>query len=290
MTATLPGMQLITYLSGALLMAMLSSTTLADDGRPNIRCEDDLVCISEIETASGVDLVAHNLADFPVSLSVYAKTRNYDVEPDRSLARVMEAGEKMRVMQLQRRRNDASGSLRYWFDWSPGRLDAAHNDDYLYRLPYQAGKNYRVLQGFGSRFSHKGINRYAVDFGMRTGTPVHAARAGRVVLTEDRHNKGCWEDGCGKYANFIVVLHDDGTTGEYYHLQKNGVSVTVNQLVRVGQLIGYSGNTGHTTTPHLHFAVYRPGTWGKFESLPIRFRSQEGVVQSPRSGGRYTAE
>jgi len=87
-----------------------------------------------------------------------------------------------------------------------------------------------------------------------------------------------------------VILHDDGTTGEYFHLKRNGVLVRTNQRIEQGNLIGYSGNTGHTTTPHLHFAVYRPGSWGKFESLPFRFATRDGIIEWPRSGGRYTAD
>lgn len=277
-------------LLGALATASPAAGSLSADELATMRCEREIVCIRERQSGDDVELLAHNLANFPVTLSVYARLRNYVAEPGRSLSRVLEAGETQRVMILRPRRPDASKNYRYWFDWSPGRLNAVHDDAYLYRLPYASGESFRVLQGFGSRFSHKGVNRYAVDFDMPVGTPVHAARAGVVVQTEARHNKGCWEDGCGKYANFIVVLHDDGTTGEYFHLRQNGVLVSTDEQIRKGQLIAYSGNTGHTTTPHLHFAVYRPGTWGKFESIPVRFRAREGLIKTPRRGGRYTAD
>lgn len=277
-----------------LLAALLSASpvvgSLSVDESSGMRCDRDVVCMRERRSGDDVELLVHNLAEYPVTLSVYARLRNYVAEPGRSLSRVIEAGATRRVMTFRPRRTDASKTYRYWFDWSPGRLDAVHDDAHLYRLPYASGESFRVLQGFGSRFSHKGVNRYAVDFGMPVGTAVHAARPGLVVQTEARHNKGCWEDGCGKFANFIVVLHDDGTTGEYYHLRQNGVLVEVNERISEGQRIGYSGNTGHTTTPHLHFAVYRPGTWGKFESLPVRFRAREGSISAPRRGRRYTAD
>ena len=96
-------------------------------------------------------------------------------------------------------------------------------------------------------------------------------------------------DGCGKYANFIVVLHDDGTTGEYYHVQQNGVLVEPGDRVEAGQMIGLSGNTGHTTVPHLHFAVYRAAEWGRTQSVPVRFASTDGTIDRPRRGARYPA-
>lgn len=279
--------KLILLAAGATAISALSSepATAAQQ-----RCQDNIVCMEERETRGGTELLAINRASFPVSVSVYARVRNLQVEPGRSLSRTLEARQTIRLLTLNPRSPGRPTSLRYWFDWSPGVLKARHQDGYLYRLPYASGESFRVLQGYGSRFSHQGDNRYAVDFKMPVGTPVYAARGGRVVKTESRHSKGCWEKGCGKYANYIVILHDDGTTGEYYHLRRNGVLVANNELVEPGQHIGYSGNTGHTTTPHLHFAVYRPRPWSKFESLPVRFRSRSGIVSSPRRGGRYVAD
>jgi murein DD-endopeptidase MepM/ murein hydrolase activator NlpD len=167
--------------------------------------------------------------------------------------------------------------------------NTVHDDDHLYSLPYASNKSYRVLQGFGSRFSHTGLEEFAIDIDMPVGTPVHAARAGVVAEVEESHNRGCWDDGCGKYANFIVVRHSDGTTGEYYHLRKGGSIVDVGDTVTKGQRIGYSGNTGHTTMPHLHFAVYCPAGWGGAQSIPVRFRSSEGIIERPRRGARYQA-
>jgi murein DD-endopeptidase MepM/ murein hydrolase activator NlpD len=145
------------------------------------------------------------------------------------------------------------------------------------------------VQGYGSRFSHTGLEEFAIDFDMPVGTPVHAARSGVVARVEESHSKGCWEDGCGRYANFIVILHSDGTTGEYYHLNKNGSLVDVGENVSQGQLIAYSGNTGHTTMPHLHFAVYRAIEWGNTQSIPVRFQSADGIIDRPRRSRKYQA-
>ena len=167
--------------------------------------------------------------------------------------------------------------------------NTVHDDDHLYSLPYASNKSYRVLQGFGSRFSHTGLEEFAIDIDMPVGTPVHAARAGIVAEVEESHNRGCWEDGCGKYANYIVILHSDGTTGEYYHLRKGGSVVDVGDTVTQSQKIGYSGNTGHTTMPHLHFAVYCVVGWESTQSIPVRFRSSDGIIERPRRGARYQA-
>jgi murein DD-endopeptidase MepM/ murein hydrolase activator NlpD len=124
---------------------------------------------------------------------------------------------------------------------------------------------------------------------MEEGTPVHAARSGVIARTEASNSVGCWRDECAGRANFIVVLHDDETTGEYYHLQKDGVLVTVGERIRAGQKIGLSGNTGHSALPHLHFGIYRAIDDGKEQSIPFRFLSADGIIDRPRRGGMYVA-
>ena len=208
----------------------------------------------------------------------------------KTVTRTLAPQESASVMMLNRADERFEGRYRYFFEWTVGDMDAVHDDDHLYALPYAGGKSYRVLQGYGSKFSHTGLEAFAVDFDMPEGTPVHAARAGIVARVEESHSIGCWEDGCGRYANYIVILHDDGTTGEYYHLMHEGAMVDVGDSVSQGQLIGYSGNTGHTTMPHLHFAVYRATDWGNTQSIPVRFQAADGIINRPWRGARYLAQ
>jgi len=168
-----------------------------------------------------------------------------------------------------------------------GRPNADHDDSYVYRLPYGDGVSYAVLQGYGARLSHRGSEYFTVDFRMVEGTLVHAAREGTVVLVEDSHAESCWAEGCGRFANFVVVLHADGTTGEYFHLQRGSALVAPGDRVTRGQPIARSGNTGYSTTPHLHFGVYRANADGSTQSVGIRFLARGGLVVEPRSGARY---
>lgn len=168
-----------------------------------------------------------------------------------------------------------------------GRADADHDDDYVYRLPYAVEQSFPVIQSYDSRLSHRGAERFTLDFGMPRGTTVDAARGGVVALVEDSHVIGCEFDECSRFANFVVVLHEDGTTGEYFHLEPRTVVVRPGERVRRGQLLARSGNTGFSTAPHLHFGVYRTGADGRTESLAVRFATRGGVVGVPRSGARY---
>ena len=80
--------------------------------------------------------------------------------------------------------------------------------------------------------------------------------------------------------NFVVVLHSDGTTGEYFHLERGSVQVRAGDRVARGQWLARSGNTGFSTVPHLHFGCLSNGA-----------RSNDRVVgrslsDAPRCSGR----
>lgn len=270
-------------------LALLGALALAPlAGETRERCRDGWVCIDEWRSATGVEIAARNLRPYPVTVTVRVDGRGYRHGRRRIVTETVPPASTRRIMGLRREPGRAA-EYRLWFDWTIGDREAVHDDDYLYTLPYAPGKSYHVLQGYGSRFSHTGLEQYAVDFFMPEGTPVHAARDGIVARVEESHDRGCWKDGCWRYANYIVVLHADGTTGEYYHLQQDGALVEPGDEVRAGQKIGLSGNTGHTTMPHLHFAVYRASSWGNTQSIPVRFASLAGIISRPRQGGRYLA-
>ncbi len=168
-----------------------------------------------------------------------------------------------------------------------GSVDAHHDDAYLYRLPYGERVSFPVIQGYGAKLSHRGAEQFTLDFGMPVGTPVHAARDGVVVLFEDSHDGGCLREECSRLANFVVVLHGDGTTGEYFHLERGSVQVALGERVERGQLLAFSGNTGYSSAPHLHFGVYRTLADGHTQSVAVRFETRLGAIVAPRSGARY---
>lgn len=105
--------------------------------------------------------------------------------------------------------------------------------------------------GFITPINHNGISRglgrghTGIDYRANTGTPVAAAAAGRVVEI----TRG-WAGGWG---TSIVVDHGRGRTSRYAHL--SDVAIGIGSTVNQGQTIGYSGNTGRSTGPHLHFEV-----------------------------------
>ena len=91
-----------------------------------------------------------------------------------------------------------------------------------------------------------GYHNSAVDYGMPLRTPLRAAAPGIVIRSK---NSG-WNGG---YGNYVIIQHPNGTESIYGHM--TNTTVYVGQTVEQGQPIGYSGNTGNSTGPHLHFEV-----------------------------------
>ena len=155
---------------------------------------------------------------------------------------------------------------------------------YVYALPYEKGKAYCLIQGYFSRFTHK--ERAALDFKMKRGTKLYAARGGFVVRVKEDGDKGGLKNKYRPYGNNIVIQHSDGTRAGYWHLQHNGVLVNTGDSVKTGQLIGLSGKTGYTFLPHLHFLVWRFTSGGQWQQVPTRFQTSKGIKYL-RSFHRY---
>jgi murein DD-endopeptidase MepM/ murein hydrolase activator NlpD len=182
---------------------------------------------------------------------------------------------------------DPTESWRYQLktETLPGDPSATHEPDRPYRPPFAPGEEFVIGQAFGGEFSHtEASSFYAVDITMPIGTPVHAAREGVVMdLARWFHGSGDNLERHGPRANFVRVLHDDGSMAVYAHLDYEGVRVRPGQPVRRGQLIGKSGNTGFTTGPHLHFAI-QVNRDMSLVSVPFEFEDSDGQPIKPRRG------
>lgn len=165
-------------------------------------------------------------------------------------------------------------------------------EPYVYALPYPHGLTFAVLQGFRGSFSHQGSNEYAVDFDCPVATPVLAARPGVVVATNaSAQGAGTTPDYLDyQRTNFVLVEHDDGTLGEYMHLAPSSLQVRPGQRVERLQELALSGNTGFSSTPHLHFQVMTAGNDGVSAlSFPFELAVAPGRVEVPYEGRRYAA-
>lgn len=127
------------------------------------------------------------------------------------------------------------------------------------------GRGY-LSQGVRSG-THRGRAEYAYDLAISIGTPVYAMNRGRVIATEDRYpDTGGGRSKISKF-NYIWIEHENGYRSAYLHLQQRfgrKINLRPGSWVKSGQLIGYSGNSGWSTAPHLHIEVQKPGSLSKF--------------------------
>ena len=177
----------------------------------------------------------------------------------------------------------------YSYNYIWGSTQAKFDPNVNYLLPYALGSSFRIMQGHNGKTSHFGNTRFAIDFDVPRLTPIHAARAGKVVLTQDGFDEGKLEPSYKEKANFVYIRHADATLAEYVHLTKGTLRVKIGDMVQAGQLVGLSGNSGYSTGPHLHFMVFRARDAKNQESLPVRFLTREGPGLIPEQGRTYTA-
>ncbi len=149
------------------------------------------------------------------------------------------------------------------------------DSSYIYSMPFQKGEKIFLIQAYDSKFSHKG--EMALDFKVKTGTTICAAREGIVISARKDSDKGGLKPENLSDGNYISILHDDGSTAYYWHLEKNGVLINIGDRVQKGQVIGRSGNTGYSAFPHLHFEVQGYNSAGNSTQIPTRFQTSKGV-------------
>jgi len=118
----------------------------------------------------------------------------------------------------------------------------------------------RISSKFGMRFHpilHKWLMHDGIDYVNKIGTPIHAVADGVVIY------KG-WIKGYGKA---VKIRHRNGYITLYAHLHSFPRGLYIGKRVYQGQTIGYLGNTGLSTGPHLHFGVMRYRRWINPEKL-----------------------
>jgi murein DD-endopeptidase MepM/ murein hydrolase activator NlpD len=118
-----------------------------------------------------------------------------------------------------------------------------------------------LTQGYGdtgfAKTAYRGKWHNGVDFGAPIGTPIVAAESGTIVEMWDQ-DKYCYK---GAYGKFMVIQHNNNLTTLYAHLSLFNANLKKGDSVNRGELIGYVGNSGYATGPHLHLTVYASQTF-----------------------------
>lgn len=201
---------------------------------------------------------------------------NTAIDCDNPCTRVVYPG-KHDVLQYRKINSQLPWHHRYHYDYRRGDYRTKVNLKQVYQLPYAKGANYKMGQAYNGDFTHTGDSRYALDFALPLGTPIHAARGGLVIWTVDQFTQaGVSPEFKGK-DNRIEILHNDGSVALYGHLQRKGVKVKAGQQVISGQFLGYSGHTGFSGAPHLHFQVAHPVNGERTLTVPTLFQTSKGL-------------
>ncbi|MDN3249115.1 M23 family metallopeptidase [Streptomyces sp. ZSW22] len=131
-------------------------------------------------------------------------------------------------------------------------------------------KNYELTASFAQNGGMWASKHSGQDFAVPIGTNVVATHGGTVVKAGG--------NGAGDgpaYGNAIVIKHGNGTYSQYAHLSK--INVKIGQIVKTGQSIAKSGNTGNSSGPHLHFEIRTTPNYGSAVD-PVSFLRSKGVT------------
>ncbi|MDT0392965.1 M23 family metallopeptidase [Streptomyces sp. DSM 41921] len=130
-------------------------------------------------------------------------------------------------------------------------------------------KKYKLSASFAQNGGMWQSTHSGQDYAVPSGTQVVAAHGGTVVKAGP--------NGAGDgpaYGNAVVIKHGNGTYSQYAHLSK--VNVRIGQVVKTGQEIARSGNTGNSSGPHLHFEIRTTPNYGTAVD-PVKFLRAKGV-------------
>ncbi|WAK02667.1 peptidoglycan DD-metalloendopeptidase family protein [Methylobacter sp. YRD-M1] len=223
----------------------------------------------------------------PVEVEVsFAERKNVRSTPALPQRFIIAPGESDTLFEVGGMSDKGSSGFSLQYRYTLGSPLAQYTARESYLPPIAPDASFQISQAFDGSFSHTDEqNKYAVDIAMPIGTPVYAAKAGTVMEVDNDFYKGGIDETYSSKANSIRIVHADGSMAVYAHLEEDKAQVYPGLKVAAGQLIGYSGNTGFTSGPHLHFAI-QINKGMTLVSVPFAFLNSMGQAEEPVSGTR----
>jgi len=219
---------------------------LEDTRKETTDARNELVSLKN-ELADQKKIVDQNTAE---KKKLLAQTKNSETSYQKLLKEKIAKKEA-----FEKELEDYESQLKYILDPStlPGKGVLAWPLDYVYITSYFGLRN---VKGISS--NHKGV-----DFRASVGTPVKAMSDGVVAGTGDTDLQ------CPgvSYGRFVLLKFNNGLAATYGHLSL--IKVQKGDIIKRGQIVGYSGNTGSSTGPHLHLSVY-PKDGVDLKTLPSK--------------------
>lgn len=141
----------------------------------------------------------------------------------------------------------------------------------IYSLPYPMETQVLSVEKGGK--SHKGPFKGAVDFIVPLGTPILAPLDGIIIKVVDFNEKYGPGEEFRDFLNYVTIKHENGEYSQPAHFAKGSALVKYGEIVKTGQQLGITGNSGWMDKPHLHFLVMKSApTIDGFIGLTPRFK------------------
>ncbi len=264
---------------GALIFAADSASAQGNHG----------VEVESRRQSDGHRVLARNAGRAPVEV-MFSLANASNISSTRSFpfTLVLQPGEMQEATRVSPAQRSQGYNFSYRYSTRLGDPRARPDTNARYRLPFANGLSFMVSQAPGGPIvTHTDAqSANAIDIVMAQGTPIVAARAG--VVLEIYQASETRADLAGR-GNLVRIFHDDGTWADYAHLSRAAPDLRPNERVEAGTLIGYSGNTGQSSGPHLHFHV-QVNAGGRVESLPVRFTTHTRGIVTPVYRGVLSAD
>jgi murein DD-endopeptidase MepM/ murein hydrolase activator NlpD len=245
------------------------------------------ILVSTARDGETTRFFVENLEESEVTVTFDLELKNLKGSVDLPSTFVFAPKRKSEAFLLSPVNTNGGWNYSYTCRYTIGSCAAKHDNSAIYTLPYARGTAFKVTQGYNGSYSHTGPEQFALDWKMPLGTPVHAARDGVVVKIKDDSDKGGPDRKYENCANYVLIRHADGTVANYAHLTKGSSRVVLGQKVKAGDPIAASGNSGFSTGPHLHFAVFKTKNGSERESIPVKFHTDTAASITLAEGQTY---
>ena len=265
----------------ALLLAWAAATAIAQDRYP--------VTVESLKEGNTHRVIARNGGRAPIQLTFsLASSTNLRSSRAWPFAVVLHPGQTDEMVRVRPSDERQGYNFSYRYAVLLGDPQASPDPNARYRIPFENGRSFRVSQAPGGpMITHNDAQTAnAIDVVMPEGTPIVAARAGFVI---EIHEKSETRADLAGRGNFVRIFHADATWADYAHLSRVASDLLPNARIDAGTLLGYSGNTGQSSGPHLHFHVQHNDR-GTVRSIPVRFHTRTQGVVTPVYQGTLKAD